>query len=183
MDRYDIDGNKIILSKFEVEKLVDVFLFTPYDAYAVDIVMSTGDGSTREGVEKPSIYRRDKDVVYKLKLRSSKTTLNEINEKFSTFPFNLRQFDDMNISKAGLFELTNQEMVKSYPVIRESEGEYVAQIKFTVLVLPNSTIRITQAPIKPTVKSKYSIDSDPDLQQILQLSTKRKKKKKKKDVI
>ena len=55
-------------------------------------------------------------------------------------------------------------------------GEYVAQFKFTVLVLPSQTLRITSHPL-PYVKSDFEI-TDEGTKAILASSTKRTKKKK-----
>jgi len=177
MERFEMDGDKIILSKFEEEQMIDEFIFTPYQAYAIDIVMSTGNGIFREGSERTNIFKRDPKVQYKVKSNSSKKILNEIKEKFFNFPFNIRNTEDIKITKVGLVELTKHNLVKGYPVITEIEGEYVAQSKFTVLVLPQSTIRLTRTMEKPTTNSKYNIESDPDLQKMLQMSIKKKRRR------
>lgn len=68
-------------------------------------------------------------------------------------------------------------LVNPYPVLYEKQGEYVAQFKFTVLVLPSGTSRENSFP-PPFVSSDHKIE-DPGLNAILASSTKRAKKKKK----
>lgn len=59
-----------------------------------------------------------------------------------------------------------------------STGEYVAQFKFTVLILSSGTLRLNNYQL-PYVSSEYKIE-DPELVALLQTSTGLKKKKKKK---
>jgi len=68
-----------------------------------------------------------------------------------------------------------------YPVVYEQDGEFVAQFKFTVLLLPNSIQKLNAFNL-PFVQSEYNI-TEPALTSVLQMGLKRKsnaKKKKKK---
>jgi hypothetical protein len=95
-------------------------------------------------------------------------------------PFNLRSVgSNENEARFGIVELVNHDMVSSYPVLYEKDGEFVAQFKFTVLVLPNSTLRLNSF-AAPFVSSQYSIDGNADIQKVMAMSTKRNKKGKKK---
>merc|ERR1712113_472648 len=70
----------------------------------------------------------------------------------------------------------------NYPVLYEKDGEYVAQFKFTVLLMPNGPLGITHGAWDPEcVQSEFSI-KDEELRKILtsQVSKKTQKKKKKK---
>lgn len=59
-------------------------------------------------------------------------------------------------------------------------GEFVAQYKFTVLLMPNGPHKITGLPFEPELyQSEYSI-TDPDLKSILNSSANPKAAKKKK---
>jgi len=77
-----------------------------------------------------------------------------------------------------MVEITKHDLVDSYPVLFEKEGETIVQFKFTALLLQNSTERLNSFPL-PHVTSEFSIETDPEIQAILATSTKRKKKKKK----
>ena len=66
-----------------------------------------------------------------------------------------------------------------YPVLYEKADEFVAQYKFTALLLPSgNTARITAGPAV-AAKSELSV-SDPALVELLAISTESKKKAKKK---
>jgi len=65
-------------------------------------------------------------------------------------------------------------------MFEKNHNQYVAQFKFTVLVLSNSTQRLNEGFSLPWVTSDYKIEVDPQLTQIMAMSTKRNKKKKKK---
>lgn len=59
-------------------------------------------------------------------------------------PFPMRKLlADEGCSKLGLVECLHHGLLHSYPVLWEKDGEQVAQIKGTVLLLPNGSDRIT----------------------------------------
>ena len=85
----------------------------------------------------------------------------------------------------SLFLGTEHGLLQPYPVLYEKEGDYVAHVKFTVLLMPSGTQRITA----PTVDLDQLVTSDKtlpdDLLKILTdydaaVSAKKDKKKKKK---
>jgi len=97
-------------------------------------------------------------------------------------PFTLRAFEDEKKARLGVGECTNHELLTPYPVLYEKDGEYVAQFKFTVLLMPNGPLRITHGSWDPEfLQSEHSI-KDEELKTILtsQVSKKTQKKKKKK---
>lgn len=147
--------------------------------YAVNIVMSTGEGKAAEGEVKTTIYKRDLENTYSLKMKASRSLLSEANKKFSTFPFSVRNLElDERQVKLGLTECLKHELLEPYPVVYDKEGSFVAQMKFTVLILPSSIDRITvHAP--PNVSSTCEI-TDSKVKEALAMGTKRNKKKNKK---
>jgi len=78
----------------------------------------------------------------------------------------------------GITELLKHDLLHPYPVLWEKNGEFVAQFKFTVLVLPSQTQRLNQFPL-PFVQSDLTIQ-DKSIQEVLAMGTKRAKKNKKK---
>lgn len=44
MKQWIIDGNKVVIEKEEIDQKVDECEFDMYEVYALDIVVSTGDG-------------------------------------------------------------------------------------------------------------------------------------------
>ena len=51
------------------------------------------------------------------------------------------------MARLGVIECAKQDLVEPYPVYYEKEGEFVAEFKYTVLLLPNGTIKITGLPL------------------------------------
>ena len=69
--------------------------------YAIDIAMSTGDGRVKEGEERTTIYKRDVDVNYKLRMKSARNLLNDVKQGFPTMPFSIRMMEDEKTAKMG----------------------------------------------------------------------------------
>jgi curved DNA binding protein len=177
MKRFVIDGNKVIISKSSLEHKVEEFEFEENSVYAIDIVMSTGEGKAKETELRTTIYKRAVDQNYLLKMKAARYVFNEINSRFPTLPFTLRALDEKR-GRLGITECLKHDLVNPYPVLFEKQGEYVAQFKFTVLVLPSGTMKLNQHQL-PYIQSNYKIE-DPALSALLQTGTKRAKKNKKK---
>jgi len=169
---------KVIINKAEVDQIVDEFQFELNEAYTIDIVMTTGEGKTRQIDPKTTIYKRNKDVNYSLRSKSARTLFNLIKKNHGNLPFNIRNFEVR--SRVGIKELINHDLVHSYPVMYEKNNQNVAQFKSTVLILSSSTQRLNEGFPIPSVTSQYALEEDTQLTQIMAMSTKRTKKKKKK---
>jgi len=169
LKRFVIDGNNVIISKASTDQKVEEFTFQENEVYAIDIVMSTGDGKPKEsGAARTTIYKRAIDQNYNLKLKAARYVLNEINQHFPTFPFTIRALDEKR-GRLGIVECLNHGLVHPYPVLYDKTGEFVSQFKYTALVLPNNTVKLSNHSL-PYVSSQYSI-TDPGLQAILSSST------------
>jgi curved DNA binding protein len=179
MKRFVIDANKTIPNRVNPDAPAEEVTFEEGEIYAIDIVMSTGEGKGTEGDAKTTIYKRAVENTYSLKMKASRALLSEANKKFSTVPFSTRNLTlDERQVKLGLTECLKHELLESYPVVFEKEGEFVAQMKFTALILPSSIDRITTHP-PPNVNSTCTIE-DAKVKETLALGTKRSKKKNKK---
>jgi len=139
--------------------------------------MSTGEGKAKESEARTTVFKRAVDQTYLLKTQAARTALNDINKKFPTFPFTLRALD-ARTGRLGISEMLKHDLLHSYPVLIEKQGVFVAQIKFTVIILPSSTDRITVSPI-PTIQTEVKVE-DKAISEILAMGTKRVSKKKKK---
>jgi len=89
----------------------------------------------------------------------------EIQQKAPILPFCLRMLDEKK-RKFGIVEIVKHDLLDSYPVLYEKQGETVVQFKFTALILPDSTERLNSFAL-PHVTSEYSIDTDPEIQAIV----------------
>jgi len=179
MKRDCLDANNVIINRRELDQQAEEFTFEVGQVFALDIIMSTGEGKAREIDSITRVYKRAVDRNYQLKLQASRQIFAEINTKFPSHAFSLRALDEKK-RRLGITEIVKHELVDSYPVLWEREGEYVAQFKLTAIVLPNQTLRLNGPFPLPHVSSQYSIDQDAELQSILKMNLTRKKKPKKK---
>jgi len=178
-----IDGEKTIIQNPNEAQRKDhkKCEFEKHEVYAVDILISTGDGKAKEHETRTTVHKRT-DITYALKMKSSRVVYSEICNKFTMMPFTLRALEDEKKARLGVGECTNHELLTPYPVLYEKDNEFVAQFKFTVLLMPNGPLRITHGTWDPEfIQSDYSI-KDEELRKILtsQVSKKTQKKKKKK---
>jgi len=106
---------------------------TPFEedeVYVIDILMSTGAGKLSMG-NRTTIYKRDHDVNTALKLNASKETLKVFNKE--CFPLTIAHEKNLKV-KLGLRECVEKGLIEEYPVVCDKENEYIARIKFTVIV-------------------------------------------------
>ncbi|KAM0953199.1 putative methionyl aminopeptidase [Dioscorea sansibarensis] len=175
LKQFVIDGNKVILSVGSPETRVEDAEFEENEVYAVDIVTSTGDGKPKLLDEKQTtIYKRAVDKNYHLKMKTSRFIFSEISQKFPIMPFTARALEEKR-ARLGLVECVNHDLLEPFPVLYEKLGDLVAHIKFTVLLMPNGSDRITSHPLQPLQPTK-NIDDDPEIKAWLALGTRTKKK-------
>jgi len=176
-----IDGRKTIIQNptDAQRKEHEKYEFETHEVYAVDVLISTGEGHGREKDAKVSIYKKTGNT-YLLKMKNSRDLYSKVTTKFGTMPFNLRSLDDLARAKMGVVECVNHEILEPFQVLFEREGEYVAQFKFTVLLMPNGPLKITGADFDvDQCTTDKKIEND-EILSLLKTSTKRKAAKKKK---
>merc|ERR1711865_385500 len=181
LKKWVIDGNRsIMMGASSPEEKVDEFEFEMNEVYCVDVVMSTGEGKTKETDLRHTVYKRNPETSYMLKTAKARQFLSEVNKRFPALPFSLRQIEDEQVARVGISEAKRHELVEEYPVLKEKDGEVVAQFKFTVLLLPGGTKQVTGMPLGPQEKKIVSACSvqDPDMKKLLASSANPKKKKK-----
>jgi methionine aminopeptidase len=69
--RYVLDGPRVVLGRADADSAVDEVVFAPGDVFAIDVVMSTGEGKTRAADERTTVYRRNVDTTYSLKMKGT----------------------------------------------------------------------------------------------------------------
>lgn len=185
LKQFRIDGDKsIIQCPTEAQKKShEKCEFEVNEVYAIDVLISTGEGKSRDIDGRATIYKKTEEV-YQLKMKASRAVLSDVEKKFGVMPFTLRSFDDEVKAKMGLKECVNHKLIEPFPVLHEKDGEFVAQFKFTVLLLPSRSHKITGLPLDMSMyKTEHKIE-DESIVKLLQGSnpTANKKKKKKKAV-
>lgn len=182
LKKWVIDGNRSIISAETPDEKVDEFEFEMNEVYCIDVVMSTGDGKTKETELRHTVYKRNPETSYMLKTAKARQFLSEVNKRFPALPFSLRQIEDEQVARVGVSEAKRHELLDEYPVLKEKPEEFVAQFKFTVLLLPGGTKRITGLPLgklETQLAPANTID-DPEMKKLLASSANPKKQKKKK---
>ncbi|EHH65552.1 hypothetical protein EGM_02333 [Macaca fascicularis] len=139
--------------------------FEVREVYAVDVLVSLGEGK------------------YELKMKTSRAFFSEVERCFDAMPFTLRAFEDEKKAWMGVVECTKHGLLQPFNVLSEKEGEFVAQFKFAILLMPNGPMQITSGPFEPDLYKSEMEVQDAELKALLQSSasqeTQKKKKKKK----
>uniref|UniRef100_A0A2K5S171 Peptidase M24 domain-containing protein n=1 Tax=Cebus imitator TaxID=2715852 RepID=A0A2K5S171_CEBIM len=127
--------------------------FEVHELYAVDVLFSSG--------EDPSKH-------YGLKMKTTCAFFSEMERRFDVRSLILRKKPQMGVVKCAKHEL-----LQPSNVLYEKEGEFVAQFKFIVLLMPISLI----GPFKPDLyKSEMEVE-DTELKSSASQKTQKKKKK------
>jgi len=162
MKRYIIDGNKtIIVRPADDNGKVEKVSFETNEVYAVDVCVSSGEGTPREGNGRTTIYKRQVDKTYQLKMAASRKVFNEINSRFPTMPFTIRSLDDEKTSKLGIRECVMHDLLSSYGIVYERPGAHVVHLRFTLLLLPSGTLKITGINATPVTEDNMTIFGAP----------------------
>ncbi|XP_036337149.1 proliferation-associated protein 2G4 [Rhagoletis pomonella] len=168
LKQFKIDGEKTIIQnpnenqRKEHEKCT----FETHEVYAIDVIVSTGEGIGREKDTKVSIYKKT-DENYMLKLKASRALLQEVKTKYGNMPFNIRHFDEETKARMGVVECVSHKMIEPFQVLYEKPTEYVAQFKHTVLLMPNGVNLVTGIPFaEDYFTSEHSI-AQPELKELV----------------
>lgn len=162
MKRYVLDGVKEVALQTpkpddpEEEKPAEC-TFEQGEVYAVDVALSTGNGMAKPGDMRPTVYKRNVEQTYSLKVPASRALLSEVDRKFPTLPFTLRHLNDVRKARLGLGECVNHGLLIPYPALYEKSGT-VAHFKCTVLLLPSGTVRVTGLPMPDYFKTEQGPD-------------------------
>jgi len=180
LKKHVIDGNRCILNCQTPEERVDEFEFGLNEVYCIDVLVSSGEGKPRDSEIRTTVYRRANENTYALKTAKGRQFLSEVGKRFPTLPFSLSSFDE-TVSRVGASECNRHELLHAYPVLHEKSGAFVAQFKYTVLLLPGGTKRITGLPFVqgPVLKTEKKVENE-EIKALLMQSANPKKAKKKK---
>ncbi|VEL41809.1 unnamed protein product [Protopolystoma xenopodis] len=171
---YDSDKSIIWNPTDDQRRSVDKCNFEVYEAWTIDLLVSTGEGKPREYPARTTIFKRN-ETIYQLKMKASRQFYSEVTAKFSSYPFNIRSIDDIRKARLGVTECAKHDVIQPLPVFCEKDDELVSQFKFTVLIMPNGPMRITGLPFDPAcIKSDFKPKA-PDVKDLLAQSIKIKK--------
>jgi len=186
MKRFVIDGVKEVALKEptpdeldEGEEKVPSCSFEQYEVYAIDVAVSTGDGKSRPGDLRTTVFKRNVEANYRLKMKASRYVLSEIDKNFPTLPFTMRHFENERMAKMGITECVSRGLLTPYPSLFERKGNHVAHFKCTVLLLPNGTTRVTGLDLPDYFTTEKETDEETKkiLLEIEKLTKEREKRK------
>lgn len=190
MKRFVIDGVKeVALKEYEPDAdmtqqqeyndRVPSCEFEKFEVYAIDVALSTGDGRARPGALRTTVFKRNVEVNYRLKMKSSRSLLSEVDRKYPTLPFTTRNFEDERTAKMGVTECVTHGLLIPYPSLHEKPGAHVAHFKCTVLLLPSGTCRISGLELPDYFKTDKTPDEE-SINVLKELKDEEEKKAKKK---
>merc|ERR1712178_592457 len=121
LKKHVIDGNQSIISIETPDEKVDEFEFEMNEVYCIDVVMSTGEGKTKETELRHTVYKRAPETTYNLKTQKARQFISEVNRRFPALPFSLRQIEDQQVALLGVSEAKRHELLEEYPVLKEKD--------------------------------------------------------------
>lgn len=123
LEQNTIDGDKtIIQNPSEAQrKEHDKYEFELHEVYAVDVLVSTGEGQGREKDTKVSVYKKT-DETYMLKMKHSREFFSAISKKHGLMPFTLRSCENETKAKMGVVECVTHKLIEPFQVLYEKDG-------------------------------------------------------------
>ena len=139
-----IDGEKTINNCLNEAQSKDseTHEFKLYEVYAVDVLVSTGDGKNQERDAKTTVFKKT-GLTYMLKMKTSREFFSQVSKSYGSMPFNIRNCEEEKKARMGVVECVKHQVLQPFNVLYEKEGCFVAQFKFTVLLMPNGPMKIT----------------------------------------
>jgi len=176
-----IDGEKTINNCLEGQaKDREVHEFKQHEVYAVDVLLSTGDGKNQEKDAKTTVFKKT-GLTYMLKMKTSREFFSQVGKSYGPMPFNLRNCEEEKKARMGVVECVKHQVLQPFHVLYEKDGAFVAQFKFTVLLMPNGPMKITGLPFDEALyKSEKKVEDGEILTLLKQSTNPRANKKKKK---
>ena len=98
------------------------FLLKVYQVYAIDVLISTGEGLGREKDAKITIYKKTEDS-YMLKMKTSREFYSKVGKQFGSMPFNIRNMEDEKKARMGVVECVSKRLIEPFQVLFEKEGK------------------------------------------------------------
>ena len=103
-----------------------------------------------------------------------------ISEKYPSMPFSIASLEDSTAARVGVAECVNHDLLHMYPILTEKVGEFVAQFKATVALLPSGSLILTGLPFESTLYESGLKIENKEILDLLATSLDRKQIKKEK---
>jgi len=182
-DRNEIEGTKkIVIAPGENTKGEGVPAVG--EVWGVEVGVSLGSGKVKQFEQRTTLHRRTTNT-YALKRPTSRKILSEVQKKFGTFPFSLRQLEDERDAKSGVIECVRGNVFRQYEATGDKDNSPVARLLTTIAITKNGITKLGAPPALDLskVKSDKKIEDEEVLkilEQPLARNTGKSKNKKKK---
>lgn len=113
-------------------------------------------------------------------MKASRILFSDIEKKFGNMAFTLRSLEHEQKARMGVVECVKHKLLEPYGVLYDKENELIAQFKFTVLLMPSGSHKITGLSFDPSICESEHQLQDESLKTILSKGTSTKSAKKKK---
>jgi hypothetical protein len=77
----------------------------------LDVYVSTGEGKPKQAEQRTTVFKRELQNAYNLKLQKARQFFAEANKRFPSLPFSLRAFEDQIGAKVGVKECVDHELM------------------------------------------------------------------------
>lgn len=104
----------------------------------------------------------------------------EIEKKYGNMAFTLRSLENEQKARLGVVECVQHKLLEPYGVLYDKDTELIAQFKFTVLLMPSGSHKITGLPFDASLCESDITIQDEALKTILNKGISKSAKKKKK---
>ncbi|KAK3357684.1 peptidase M24, structural domain-containing protein [Lasiosphaeria hispida] len=125
------------------------------EVWGVETGVSLGSGKVKQFEQRTTLHRRTTQT-YALKRPSSRKILSEVQKKFGTFPFSLRQLDDERDAKTGVIECVRGNVFRQYEVVGDKDNSPVARLLTTIAITKNGITKLGAPPALDL--NKYQTD-------------------------
>lgn len=129
-DRNEIEGKKkIVIAPGEGSKGEGVPEIG--EVWGVEMGVSLGSGKVKQLDQRATLHRRTAQQ-FGLKRPTSRKILSEVQKKFGTFPFSLRQLEDERDAKSGVVECVRTNVFRQYEMVGDKDSAPVARLLTTI---------------------------------------------------
>lgn len=115
------------------------------EVWGVETGVSLGSGKVKTLDQRATLHRRT-NQTYQLKRPTSRKILSEVQKKFGTFPFSLRQLDDERDAKSGVVECVRNNVFRQYELVGDKDNAPVARLLTTLAITKNGITKLGAAP-------------------------------------
>ncbi|GFP53982.1 hypothetical protein ACSS6W_001618 [Trichoderma asperelloides] len=136
------------------------------EVWGVETGVSLGSGKVKTLDHRATLHRRTTQT-YQLKRPTSRKILSEVQKKFGTFPFSLRQLDDERDAKSGVVECVRNNVFRQYEMVGDKDNSPVARLLTTFAITKNGITKLGGPPELDL--SKYQTDKKITDEEILKI--------------